>query len=81
MTPQTLFYKYEAFLLSRPSGLRAKLQVLNLETFRELKKELQREQQTARLAAAAGVQGTPGQSTPKTGVRKAKAGLGDLGGL
>jgi len=84
--PPTLFYKYEAFLLSRPSGLRAKLSILTLDTIRELRKEIQREQQ---INALNGINGTPGgpgsadETTPKggMGVRKGKGNMTDLGGL
>ena len=82
--PSSLYYKYEAFLLSRPSGLRAKLSILTLDTVRELRKEIQRERQ---VHALAGINGTPGglaaEKTPKggVGVRKGKANMGDLSGL
>ena len=86
LPPSSLFYKYEAFLLSRPSGLRAKLSVFTLETIRELRKEIQRQQQAS---AVVGVKGTPGshsgsdEVTPKggVGVRKGKGNMSDLGGL
>ena len=85
LSPSSLFYKYEAFLLSQPSGLRAKLSVLTLDTIRELKKEIQREQQAHSVG---GLKGTPGShasngdNTPKNGMmRKGKGGVADLGGL
>ncbi len=86
LPPSNLFYKYEAFLLSRPSGLRAKLSVLTLDTIRELRKEIQREHQANTVA---GMNGTPGgsefasENTPKgrVGVRKGKGNMSDLGGL
>ncbi|KAK4685108.1 DNA polymerase alpha subunit B, partial [Tremellales sp. Uapishka_1] len=76
LTPSALFYKYEAFLMSRPSGLRAKLSVLTLDTIRELRKEIQREHQTKALS-------TP-SDTPKAatvGMKKGKGGMSDLGGF
>ena len=78
LDPKTLFYKYEAFLLSRPSGLRAKLSTLTLDTARELRKEIQREQQ-AKIVAGAVNEGTP--KSNGVGVRKGKGGVGELGGL
>jgi DNA polymerase alpha subunit B len=85
LTPSTLYYKYEAFLLSRPSGLRAKLAVLTLDTVRELRKEIQREQQTKAVISGPGAGGVVvGENTPKSngvGLRKGKANMADLGGL
>ena len=78
LPPSTLFYKYEAFLLSRPSGLRAKLSTLTLDTARELRKEIQREQQAKSVVAAAS---TPDTSKSAMGMRKGKGAIGDLGGL
>lgn len=75
LSAQDLFFKYEAFLLSRPSGLRAKLSTFTLDVARELRKEIQRETQSKAAAAAAS---TPGDKA--LGVRK-KAGVADLGGL
>jgi DNA polymerase alpha subunit B len=78
LDPSTLFYKYEAFVMSRPSGLREKLATLTLSSARELRRELQREQATKAVTANA----TPGD-TPKAGgvgVRKGRN-MGDLGGL
>ena len=62
--------------MNRPSGLRAKLSVLTLDTVRELKVEIQREHQAKAVA------GSASEVTPKAGVgvRKAK-GASDLGGL
>ncbi|CAK9784941.1 DNA polymerase alpha, subunit B [Cutaneotrichosporon oleaginosum] len=60
ISAQDLFYKHEAFLLSRPSGLRAKLSTFTLDVARELRKEIQREFSAKRIAA------TP----DKVGVRK-----------
>jgi DNA polymerase alpha subunit B len=85
LTPASLFYKYEAFLLSRPSGLRARLSVLTLETVRELKKEIQREQQAKAVAGVNGMSGS-GEGAAKSGgmsvgVRKGKGNMADLGGL
>ncbi len=75
LAPSSLYYKYEAFLMSRPSGLRQRLSILSLETVRELRKEIQREQQ---LKAVTG-----GVETPKAalGMKKGKGNLNDLGGL
>lgn len=82
LLPSTLFYKYEAFLLSRPSGLRAKLSVLTVDTVRELRNEIQREHQAKAVAGAASAT-MHGEATPKavTSVRKGKGNMGDLGGL
>ena len=67
--------------MSRPSGLRAKLSVLTLETARELKKEIQREHQAKAVSVAAGSH--THTETPKAGVgmRKGKGNMADLGGL
>ena len=76
LPPSTLFYKYEAFVMSRPSGLRAKLSTLTIETARELRSEIQREQQVKAVVSNAP------DMTPKAsgvGVRRAK--MNDLGGL
>lgn len=72
LSAEDLKYKYEAFIMSRPSGLRAKLQVFNLEVVRQLRKEIQRENQAKSMQAA-----TP---SDKVGVRK-KGAVADLGGL
>jgi len=81
LDPSALFFKYEAFVMSRPSGLRAKLSVLTLETARELKKEIQREHQAKAVSVAAGSH--THTETPKAGVgmRKGKGNMADLGGL
>lgn len=88
LTPADLFYKYEAFLLSRPSGLRAKLSVLTLETARELRREIQREQQAQAVAGsmaaaspASGSRDAGAGGRSSIGVKKARHGHGDLGGL
>jgi DNA polymerase alpha subunit B len=81
LDPSALFFKYEAFVMSRPSGLRAKLSVLTLDTARELKKEIQREHQAKAVAVAAG---SHTHETPKAsgvGMRKGKGNMADLGGL
>ncbi|EIW72508.1 hypothetical protein TREMEDRAFT_66921 [Tremella mesenterica DSM 1558] len=80
LTPSTLYYKYEAFLLSRPSGLRARLSILSLDTIRELRKEIQREQQAKAIANMSPAQN---ENTPVVGVgvRKAKGNMSDLGGF
>lgn len=78
LDPSALFFKYEAFVMSRPSGLRAKLSTMTLETARELKKEIQREHQAKAVAASSHV------DTPKSnglGMRKGKGNMNDLGGL
>ncbi|KAL7424793.1 DNA-directed DNA polymerase alpha subunit pol12 [Cryptotrichosporon argae] len=74
LAPQDLFFKYEAILLSRPSGLRAKLATLTLDTARELRRELQRETQAKAVAAM----GTP---TDKGSVKIGKKDAADLGGF
>ena len=76
LTAADLFFKYEAFLMSRPSGLRSKLSVMTVETAKELRREIQREHQ-ARIVASAAAEVTPKASV---GMRKGK-GVGDLGGL
>lgn len=70
LSAQDLFYKHEAFLLSRPSGLRAKLSTFTLDVARELRKEIQREGGAKRVAA------TP----DKVGVRKRPL-SSDIGGF
>ncbi|BEI86263.1 hypothetical protein CcaverHIS002_0605500 [Cutaneotrichosporon cavernicola] len=70
LSAQDLFYKHEAFLLSRPSGLRAKLSTFTLDVARELRKEIQREFSAKRVAA------TP----DKVGVRKRPI-SSDIGGF
>jgi DNA polymerase alpha subunit B len=82
LDPSALFFKYEAFVMGRPSGLRAKLSVLSLDTARELKKEIQREHQAKAVAVAAGSH--THSETPKSsgvGMRKGKGNMADLGGL
>lgn len=81
LDPSALFFKYEAFVMSRPSGLRAKLSVLTLDTARELKKEIQREHQAKAVSVAAGSH--THTETPKAGVgmRKGRGNMTDLGGL
>jgi DNA polymerase alpha subunit B len=74
-----LFYKHEAFVLSRPSGLRVKLSVMSLDTARELKKEIQREYQAKAVAASAHQSDTP--KSNGVGMRKSKGNMADLGGL
>ncbi|OCF32814.1 DNA polymerase alpha subunit B [Kwoniella heveanensis BCC8398] len=87
LTPADLFYKYEAFLMSRPSGLRAKLSVLTLDTLRELRTEIQREQQAkvvANMASATHSAATPSTSGSKNvavGVKKGKGNMTDIGGF
>lgn len=76
LTPNDLFFKYEAFLLSRPSGLRSKLCILTVDTAKELRREIQREHQ-AKVVASSASEVTPKASV---GVRKGK-GAADLGGL
>lgn len=79
LDPSALFYKREAFILSRPSGLRAKLTNMTVENVRELKKEIQREHQAKAVAAS-----TQQSDTPKSnglGMRKGKGNMADLGGL
>ncbi|WWC86378.1 uncharacterized protein L201_001254 [Kwoniella dendrophila CBS 6074] len=86
LTPADLFFKYEAFLMSRPSGLRAKLATVTLDTLRELRAEIQREQQAkavAGMAASTSTSVSPaGQSARSAaGVRKGKGNMGDIGGF
>jgi DNA polymerase alpha subunit B len=78
LSPQDLFFKYEAFLLSRPSGLRAKLSTFTLEVARELRKEVQRESQAKGLAASIS---TPNEKAAATIRRKPGTNGGDLGFL
>jgi len=79
LSPQDLFFKYEAFLLSRPSGLRAKLSTFTLDVARELRKEIQRENQAKSLSNAAT---TPMGSEKVAGVRKKPgSAAADLGGF
>lgn len=78
LTPQDLWFKYEAFLLSRPSGLRAKLSIFTLDVARDLRKEIQREVQTKHVAS------TPTEKV--AGVRKKAGGASgplanDFGGF
>ena len=75
LSAQDLWFKYEAFLLSRPSGLRQKLSKFNIDVARELRKDIQREHQTKALQA--GSASTPGEKA--AGVKKRAA--VDLGGL
>lgn len=75
LSAQDLFFKYEAFLMSRPSGLRQKLSKFTLDVARELRKEVQRESQSKALAAA-----TPSE-TKVAGVRRKNGAVADLGGL
>lgn len=79
LTASTLFFKYEAFVMSRPSGLRAKLSTLSLDTARELKKEIQREHQAKAVAASSSHVDTP--KSNGMGMRKGKGNMADLGGL
>lgn len=79
LDPAALFYKYEAFVLSRPSGLRAKLSTMTLDTARELKKEIQREHQAKAVAASSHQSDTP--KSNGVGMRKGKGNMADLGGL
>lgn len=75
LSAQDLFFKYEAFLMSRPSGLRAKLSKFTLDVARELRREIQRESQAKALAP-------PSAGEAKVaGVRRKNAAVGDLGGL
>ncbi|WWC58474.1 uncharacterized protein I303_101017 [Kwoniella dejecticola CBS 10117] len=84
LTPADLFFKYEAFLMSRPSGLRAKLAHLTLGTLRDLKSEIQREQQAKAVAGMAGTSNTAATEQPNraaVGVRKGKSNMSDIGGF
>lgn len=76
LSPQDLYFKYEAFLMSRPSGLRAKMSKFSLDVARELRKEVQRESQ------ARGVSATATPNDKAAGIRK-KPGMAaaDLGGF
>lgn len=76
LTANDLFFKHEAFLLSRPSGLRQKMSVLTVDVAKELRREIQREHQ-ARVVASSASEVTPKASV---GVRKGK-GAADIGGL
>ncbi|WVR05995.1 hypothetical protein IAU60_003023 [Kwoniella sp. DSM 27419] len=86
LSPSDLFFKYEAFLLSRPSGLRAKLSVLSLDTLRELRSEIQREQQAKAVASMgsghhAVSPSVDTSSKTAVGVRKSKGNMADIGGF
>ncbi|WWD17758.1 hypothetical protein CI109_102199 [Kwoniella shandongensis] len=59
--------------------LRAKLATLTLDTIRELKKEIQREQQAKAVASFAPTTDQPQKSS--VGVRKGKGNMSDIGGL
>lgn len=74
LSAQDLWFKYEAFLLSRPAGLRAKLSKFNLDVARELRKEIQRESQ----AKAAAAQATPVAEKSAGVRRKAASGMDGL---
>lgn len=73
LNPEDLKYKYEAFLMSRPSGLRSKLSVFTIDVARELRKEIQRESQAKSMQSF-----TPSEKV--AGVKK-KGTMTDLGGL
>ncbi|KGB79011.2 DNA polymerase alpha subunit B [Cryptococcus deuterogattii R265] len=83
LTASDLFFKYEAFVMSRPSGLRAKLSTITIDSVKELRTELQRSQQAKAVASMATASG-PGMNESEkkkaVGVKKAK-GLSDLEGL
>ncbi|WRT64268.1 uncharacterized protein IL334_001199 [Kwoniella shivajii] len=82
LTPADLFFKYEAFLMSRPSGLRAKLTNLSLETLKELRAEIQRGQQAKAVASMAASPSTTDQSgRSNLGLRKGKGNMNDIGGF
>lgn len=74
LSPQDLFFKYEAFLMSRPSGLRAKLSKFTLDVARELRKDIQRESQSKAMASTV-------NETKVAGVRRKNGAVADLGGL
>ncbi|WOO78183.1 DNA polymerase alpha subunit B [Vanrija pseudolonga] len=74
LSAQDLWFKYEAFLLSRPAGLRAKLSKFNIDVARELRKEIQRESQ----AKAAAAQATPIAEKSAGVRRKAASGMDGL---
>ncbi|EJT49075.1 alpha DNA polymerase [Trichosporon asahii var. asahii CBS 2479] len=78
LSAQDLFFKYEAFLMSRPSGLRQKLSKFNLDVARELRKEIQRESQSKASKAASSVNNG---DTKVAGVRRKNAAVADLGGF
>lgn len=78
LSAQDLFFKYEAFLMSRPSGLRQKLSKFNLDVARELRKEIQRESQSKASKAASSANNG---DTKVAGVRRKNAAVADLGGL
>lgn len=86
LTPADLFFKYEAFLMSRPSGLRAKMSVLTLPVARQLRTEVAREQQAQ--AVSSSTSAMSGVAVPRggevkgsVGVKRGRNGHGDLGGL
>ncbi|KAE8542848.1 hypothetical protein D1P53_000911 [Cryptococcus gattii VGV] len=83
LTASDLFFKYEAFVMSRPSGLRAKLSTITIDSVKELRTELQRSQQAKSVASMATASGPGMNGSEKkkaVGVKKAK-GLSDLEGL
>jgi hypothetical protein len=64
--------------LSRPSGLRAKLNTISIESVKELRQQIQRDQTAQHIAAQGALADT---SNPAASVRKAKGAMLDLGGL
>lgn len=78
LTASDLFYKYEAFVLSRPSGVRAKLNTISIGSVKELRQQIQRDQMAQHIAAQGASADT---SNPAASVRKAKGAMLDLGGL
>ncbi|WVQ77069.1 hypothetical protein IAR50_006752 [Cryptococcus sp. DSM 104548] len=84
LSPSDLFFKYEAFVMSRPSGLRAKLSDLSIDTVKELRLELQRAQQASAVASmgVSNVSGLPAsEKKAAVSVKKAKGKKADLEGL
>lgn len=81
LTPSELFYRYEAFVMSRPSGLRAKLSTISLRSARDMRSELQREQQAKIVASSASAGGSDLTPKPGAGIRRGRGNMGDLGGL
>jgi DNA polymerase alpha subunit B len=81
LTAETLYYKYEAFVLARPSGLRVKMETLSMESLKEFREQIKRDQTAAHIAAQGAAASADGGNVGGSS-RKAKAGVGlDLGGL
>ncbi|WVO16943.1 hypothetical protein L204_104629 [Cryptococcus depauperatus] len=80
-----LYYKYEAFVMSRPSGLRSKLSTMTIDSVKDFRTDLQRQQQTKTIASMGGatdrISSLSNDPKVAVGVKKVKGNLGDLEGL